>query len=336
MKTIVVVMLALAMALASSAHAEATWEHFNADPAYPSREAAIADAPRVMRQAGYPEPVISLLIEAMKKPGMETHVTNGMKLDFMRSGKTALWRDVLVKFKKPPREASMEYSAPAEEWTVNWNGTKWTMGVPKVCNNSYGKRERVIVPPPSSQSPSAKAPTLSQYALQINCMSDRADGFWRSKYDTAKAKRAENLTRTDINKKGMLPYYEVFTQAPFGDMLAERKSRPLDCRFLVRFLKKEPVLDIRSGDSTEERTRKYGVYLQQFQYPTEDNVLTGQWVTTGTRGWVIVPITIPLSQFEAVLIQPENIGEVLEPLIAVHRSEFAGQSNPIHVWEVKQ
>src|SRR3989344_7585819 len=173
MNKIVAVALALAMAVvANVASATATWEHFNADPAYSSREAAIADAPRVMRQAGYPEPVVSVLTEAMKKPGMETHVTNGMKLDFMRSGKAALWRDVLVKFKKPPREASMEYSAPAEEWTVNWNGTKWTMGVPKVCNNSYGKRERVIVPPPSSQSPSAKAPTLSQYALQINCMSD--------------------------------------------------------------------------------------------------------------------------------------------------------------------
>lgn len=335
MKKFITVILALAIAaLASSAFATATWEHFNADPAYPSREAAIADAPRVMRQAGYPEPVISLLTEAMKKPGVRTHVTNGMRLDFMRSGKSALWRNVEVKFKKPPREASMEYSAPAEEWTVEWNGTAWTTGVPDVCNNTYGKR--VFVPPQQPPAPPAKAPTLSQYALQINCMSDRADGFWRNKYDTAKARRAENLARTDINRKGMLPYYEVFTQAPFGDMLAERKIRPLDCRFLVRFLKKEPVLDIRSGDSAEERAKKYGEYLQQFQYPTENNVLTGQWVTTGARGWVIIPITVPLDQFEAVLVQPENLGEVLEPLIAVRQQEFARQSNPIHIWEVKQ
>src|SRR3989344_760061 len=122
MNKIIAVPLELAMALAANvASATATWEHFNADPAYSSREAAIADAPRVMRQAGYPEPVVSLLTEAIKKPGLRTHVTNGMKLDFMRSGKSALWRNVEVKFRKPPREASMEYSAPSEEWTANLN-----------------------------------------------------------------------------------------------------------------------------------------------------------------------------------------------------------------------
>jgi hypothetical protein len=155
MSKIITVMLALAIAaLAKSAHA-ATWENFGADPAYPSREAAIADAPRVMRQAGYPEQVVSLLTEAMKKPGVETHVTNGMKLDFMRSGRSALWRNVLVKFKKPPREASMEYSAPSEEWTAEWNGTKWTIGIPRVCNNTYGKP----VSEPVAPKPTAVAPT---------------------------------------------------------------------------------------------------------------------------------------------------------------------------------
>jgi hypothetical protein len=146
MKTIVAIMLALAMALATNSFAVATWENFGADPAYKSREAAIADAPRVLRQAGYPEQAISLLSEAMKGPGVRTHVTNGMKLDFMRSGKSALWRNVLVKFKKPPRETSMEYSAPSEEWTVEWDGKKWTVGIPDVCNNIYGKRPVRHVP----------------------------------------------------------------------------------------------------------------------------------------------------------------------------------------------
>lgn len=336
MSKIIAVLLALAIAALANVANAATWEHFNADPAYQSREAAIADAPRVMRQAGYSEQAVSLLSEAMKKPGVRTHVTNGMKLDFMRSGKSALWRNVEVKFRKPPRETSMEYSAPAEEWTVDLNGTSWTYGLPDVCNNSYGKRVSAPTQTPPKPTPLGKAPTFTQYALQINCMSDRADGFWRNKYDTAKAKRAENLTRTDINKKGMMPYYEVFTMAPFGDMLAERKIRPLDCKFLVRFLKKEPVLNIQSGDSAVERAQKYSEYLKQFQYPLEDNVLTGQWVTTGNRGWVIVPITFPLDQFEAVLVQPEHLGEVLEPLIAVHRPEFEKLSNPVHIWEVKQ
>lgn len=128
--------LALAFAaLAIPAHAGATWKRFNADPAYQSREAAIADAPRVFRQVGYPEPVIKLLTEAMKDPGVRTHITNGMKLDFMRSGKSDLWRNVLVDFEKPPIENNMEFSAPAEEWTVEWKGTLYTALDPDVCNN---------------------------------------------------------------------------------------------------------------------------------------------------------------------------------------------------------
>lgn len=166
MSKIIAVMLALAIAALANVASAVTWEHFNADPAYPSSEAAIADAPRVMRQAGYPEPVISLLTEAMKKPGVRTHVTNGMKLDFMRSGKSALWRNVEVKFKKPPREASMEYSAPAEEWTVDWNGTTWTFGRPDVCNNSYGKRASAPTPP-------APVPTVSLLTVTNKCPNGR-------------------------------------------------------------------------------------------------------------------------------------------------------------------
>lgn len=186
--------------------------------------------------------------------------------------------------------------------------------------------------------PPASAPKPSAYALRINCMSDRPDGYWLSKYEAAKAKREQNLMRNDIGKLGMVPYWEVFTQAPFGEMLAERRSRPQDCRFSIRFLKKEPVLDIRSSDTAQERAAKYNAYLKQFQYPAEENVLTeaGGWVSTGSRGWVMVPITVPLESFEAVLVQPASLGEVLEPVVAVHRPEFATQSNPINIWQVRQ
>lgn len=170
MNKFIVAMLALATAaLASPVFAVATWEHFNADPAYQSREAAITDAPRVLRQVGYPEPVVLLLIEAMKKPGTRTHVTNGMKFDFMRSGKSALWRNVVVKFEKPPRQDSMEYSAPAEEWTVDQDGALWTAGIPDVCNNLYGKRPVASsistpsgrkTPPPQPAVPVARGPVL--------------------------------------------------------------------------------------------------------------------------------------------------------------------------------
>ena len=155
MKNLIVVLLALIGALATtSAQAEATWRHFGADKAYESREAAITDAPQVLKQVGYPEPVIALLTEAMKQPGKEVHVTNGMKLDFMRSGKTALWRNVLVRFDQPPVKERMEYSAPAEEWSVDWNRETWTVGIPQVCENLYGKRSASLPPIPSA-SPTA-------------------------------------------------------------------------------------------------------------------------------------------------------------------------------------
>jgi len=229
MKTIVAVMLALAMALANVANA-ATWEHFNADPAYSSREAAIADAPRVMRQAGYPEPAISLLIEAMKKPGTETHVTNGMKLDFMRSGKSALWRNVEVKFKKPPREASMEYSAPAEEWTVDWNGNKWTIGIPKVCNNTYGKRTSAPTPQaPPTLAPAPKPPVTTAacpngYLLVANAWSLAAmpEGL-RKKAEELVASAEARDTKNASDVEAYKP--DAFSRTLGGQLRREVKTR---------------------------------------------------------------------------------------------------------------
>jgi hypothetical protein len=117
----------------------ATWQHFGADKAYTSRAAAIADAPRVMRQVGYPEPVVALLTEAMKKAGdTNCHVVNGMVLPWMRSGTAAVWRSVRVAFDKPPVSDNMEYSAPCEKWVVEWNGRTWGIGRPEICNNLFG------------------------------------------------------------------------------------------------------------------------------------------------------------------------------------------------------
>lgn len=136
MKKFIAMVLTLAFAaLAGSAYAGSTWKKFNANPAYQSQKAAIADAPRVFREVGYPEPVIKLLVEAMKDPGERTHITNGMKLDFMRSGKSEIWRNVLVDFDKPEGEDNMAFSAPAEKWTVEWKGTMYAVLVPDVCNN---------------------------------------------------------------------------------------------------------------------------------------------------------------------------------------------------------
>lgn len=113
-----------------------SWVNFGADKAYPSRGAAIADMPRVLRAMGYPEEVIALFVEAMKKPGTPMRVTNGMRLAFERSGANQLWIDVPVAFWSPT--AKMEFAAPAEAWTVPWGGKLWTIGIPEICNNLFG------------------------------------------------------------------------------------------------------------------------------------------------------------------------------------------------------
>ena len=336
-KIITAVMLALAFAaLVGSAHAEFKWKHPGADPYATSRDGAMKTRESAFLKLGFPTEVVARFMEATKKPGEKVRLVMGDRLTTMLSKGGVVHKDVVIAWESPIR--GTELVAPAEKWQVTWEGKTYTAILFEVCYNwssIVGPVPKSVAPPVKQYTLPPKSPTLTQYALQINCMSDREDGFWRSKYDTAKAKRAENLKRADINEKGMLPYYEVFTLAPFGEMLAERKSRPQDCRFLVRFLKKEPVLNIQSGDSATERAQKYSEYLKQFQYPLEDNVLTGGWVSTGSRGWVIVPV-FAFDDFEAVLIQPEQIGDVLEPVIVVHRPEFEKLSNPVHIWEVKQ
>lgn len=118
------------------AHAETHWVNYGADKAYTSRAAAIADAPRVHRQAGLPEPVVALFQEAMKHPGKRVIISNGMKLDYMRTGPTGLWRDVVVAFKQTI--ARMLITAPAEEWSVTYNGVTYSTGIPDICYNLYG------------------------------------------------------------------------------------------------------------------------------------------------------------------------------------------------------
>ncbi len=147
MRKLIVLLAALCFfGMAQQASATAVWRHFGVDKAYVTKAEAIADAPRAMRRAGWPEPVIHALVAEMKHSGTRAHVVNGEHLDFMRSGKTAEWRNVLVKFDKPPIAESMEYDAPSEEWHTTWHGVVWTVGIPDVCRNTYGIQHAAQTP----------------------------------------------------------------------------------------------------------------------------------------------------------------------------------------------
>jgi len=143
---IALALLFASLGIAGTANATARWQNFGADKAYASREAALSDANAVMKRAGWPEEVRRLMLQKMQQRGTTVRLTNGMHLDFMRSGSSDLWVNVLVDFKKPPSKdaGNMEYSAPAEEWEVEWGGRLWRFGRPEVCNNLYG----IVVPIP--------------------------------------------------------------------------------------------------------------------------------------------------------------------------------------------
>lgn len=130
------------MAFPTTAHAEARWQNFGADKAYGSRAAAIADAERTFVRAGWPAKAAKVMAEKMRTtPGERYLLTNGMRLDFMRSGSSGLWRNVLVDFKRPVQ--SMEFAAPAERWTETIDGVTYEAILPEVCNNLSGRKRGV-------------------------------------------------------------------------------------------------------------------------------------------------------------------------------------------------
>lgn len=144
-----IVMFALALlfgaVLASGANAQQRWQNFGADPAYATREAAIADAENVFRRAGWPPEAVAAMTERMKTPGERIRIVNGDRFDFMRTGSSGLWRNVLVDFRRPVQ--NMEYAAPAERWTVTVGGVVYEAVLPDVCNNLAGRVTRVPPPP---------------------------------------------------------------------------------------------------------------------------------------------------------------------------------------------
>lgn len=129
--------LALTALYPGTAFAETRWQHYNRDPAYASRDAAIADAERVFIRAGWPRDIAREMAAKMRsESGQVIELVNGDRLDFMRTGSSGLWRDVLVDF----RPYTMTIRAPAELWVIERNGERFEAILPRVCNNLAGRR----------------------------------------------------------------------------------------------------------------------------------------------------------------------------------------------------
>ena len=83
------------------------------------------------------------MVREMEKPGELVHIVNGDLLDFMRSGRTELWTNVLVAFENHPTPG-MEHAAPALYWMVQTEDGTFEVWLPKVCNNLAGRWTRRV------------------------------------------------------------------------------------------------------------------------------------------------------------------------------------------------
>lgn len=115
----------------------AHWRHYGADHAYASKAAAKADAANVFHRAGWPPRAVVAMVEKMKESSERIELRNGDHLDFMRSGKHALWRNVEVDFAAPAKGMTPP-TAKADRWTVVVDGKTYVAVLPDVCNNLAG------------------------------------------------------------------------------------------------------------------------------------------------------------------------------------------------------
>lgn len=123
---------------------EFRWERFGAAPYARTRTEAMRSRERAFRALGIPAPVVRQLMRATEMPGERIRLVNGDRLSAMLSKGSAVHRNVVVDFVKPPISGKMEYAAPAEAWRVVWQGKTYEVILPDVCNN-WSRRDSIPV-----------------------------------------------------------------------------------------------------------------------------------------------------------------------------------------------
>lgn len=111
-----------------------------------------------LQKLGLPAEVVALLAEATKKPGEEVKLPMGTRLTAMLSKGGVAHRNTVVEWQSPI--VGTEFVAPAEKWTVTFDGKAYTAYLFKVCNNWSS----VVGPaptPPAAPVAAAPPPTPS-------------------------------------------------------------------------------------------------------------------------------------------------------------------------------
>lgn len=181
------------------------WERFGADPYASSREEALAPVrfASALRALGVPEGAITLLAAAVSRPGEKTRIVVGDHLDAMLSKGGCVHRNVTVAFGSPAR--GMEYAAPAEKWTVTWEGKTYTILDPDVCHNLslvIGLVPSPAMAPAPPSPPGVSAACPKGFAVYANAWTmDAMPDYLRQKVQEAieRAAARDSKGASDIN-----------------------------------------------------------------------------------------------------------------------------------------
>lgn len=146
MRSLLLVALALLFggvlaAAPTSAHAEARWENYGADKAYASKEAAKANLATDLRAAGFSAEAVAMAVEVVKTTAPKRiEIKRGDRLETMRSGPKATWKNVLAAFKS--LDKGVYPVVQADSWTFTLDDTTYEVIIPDVCNNTATRRHR--------------------------------------------------------------------------------------------------------------------------------------------------------------------------------------------------
>lgn len=160
---------AAVLGIQQPAHASFYWKQYGADPAFASRDAAMAARPEAFRALGLSNACIAASYAAMSVLGKVERLNPEDRLAAMMSSGFVVHRDVIVDFVPPAH--GIENSAVVETWSFSCDGRTYKIGLPEVCDNwvLYYPVPQPIVPP--SQ---AAGECSAGYSITLHVWSIRA------------------------------------------------------------------------------------------------------------------------------------------------------------------
>lgn len=228
---------------------EFRWVHFGVAPYAPSREEAMRKREGAFRALGFTEPVVAKLMIATEKPGEKTRINVGDKLGAMLSKGGVVHTNVTAAFGSPSR--GMEFAAPAEKWTVTWEGHQYTALLPEVCNN-WSSIVLVLPSAPSAAAPLPVERPVAKSSVCPNGWSLTANAWQLDSLPSGMRHEAEALiaaaeARESDNARRLEPYKPDAVSRTMGRRLREQvKVRaPVNADIAVRFIDPQTAVVVR-------------------------------------------------------------------------------------------